>query len=290
MDTRDRSMFDLPEAYRVELGDSDFAKLSTFIYSTAGIKMPPAKRIMLQSRLQKRLRALNIADFKTYTEYVLSEKGQKEELVHMLDVVSTNKTDFFREPIHFDFLREHILPEFYGNGGRTMKLWSAGSSSGEEAYTIAIVISEFLRERGGAGLDFAITGTDISSRILQAAVNAVYKEEKIQGIPLELKQRYFLRSKDRENPTVRIIPDLRRKARFQRLNFMDASYNVNETFDVVFCRNVLIYFDRVTQEEVIRKQCGKLKPGGYFFLGHSESIMSMDLPLKSLKPTIFQKV
>lgn len=289
MENPERSLLDLQDAYRVELGDSEFAKLSSFIYTTAGIKMPPAKRIMLQSRLQKRLRELNIPDFKTYTDYVLSEKGQKEELVHMLDVVSTNKTDFFREPIHFDFLRDHILPEFYDNGGRTLKLWSAGSSSGEEAYTIAIVISEFLRQRG-PGLDFAIMGTDISTRILKAAVNAVYKEEKVQGIPLELKQRYFLKSKNRENPTVRVHPDLRRKARFQRLNFMDASYNISETFDVVFCRNVLIYFDRKTQEEVIRKQCTKLKTGGYFFLGHSESIMSMDLPLKSLKPTIFQKI
>ncbi|PID90203.1 MAG: chemotaxis protein CheR [Bacteroidetes bacterium] len=282
-------IFSMQGSYRAELGDAEFARLSTFIYSTAGIKMPPAKRIMLQSRLQKRLVELGMSDFKTYTDYVLSERGQQEELVHMLDVVSTNKTDFFREPIHFDFLRDQVLPEFYDGGGRTLKVWSAGCSSGEEPYTIAMVISEFLKGRGG-GLDYSIIGTDLSTRILSAAVNAVYKEDRVEGVPLEIKRAYMLRSKDRTNPTVRMVPDIRRKIRFQRLNFMDASYNLNEMFDVVFCRNVLIYFDRATQEAVIRKQCAKLRKGGYFFLGHSESIMSMDLPLESIRPTIFRRI
>ena len=268
----------LHSSYRMELSDADFGRLSQFIYTTAGIKMPPAKRIMLQSRLQKRLRALNIDDFKTYADYVLSDGGG-DEIIHMLDVVSTNKTDFFREPVHFEFMKEVVLPEF---------VWSAGCSSGEEPYTIGIVISEF--NQGCPGRDFLILGTDLSTRILQAATNAVYKEERVEGIPLELKKRYFLRSKDREHPTVRIVPELRRHMQFRRLNFMDANYPVSENFDVVFCRNVLIYFDRKTQEEVIRKLCGKLKIGGYFFLGHSESIMNMNLPLKPIKPTIFRRV
>ncbi|MFW6227202.1 MAG: CheR family methyltransferase, partial [Bacteroidota bacterium] len=139
------------------------------------------------------------------------------------------------------------------------------------------------------GLDYAITGTDISSCMLQAAVNAIYKEQRAEMIPLSLKKKYFLKSKNRENPTVRVIPQLRKKMAFQRLNFMDSSYAVNDTFDVIFCRNVLIYFDRETQEKVINKLCTKLKPGGIFFLGHSESITNLDVPLKQIRPTIFSR-
>lgn len=278
----------LHASYRVQLSEKDFDRLSKFIYSVAGIKLPPAKRIMLQSRLQKRLRELDITDFTTYADYVLSAQGQQDELVHMLDVVSTNKTDFFREPVHFEFLRTEVLPQFCdGQGLRTLKIWSAGCSSGEEPYTIAMVVSEFLADK--PGLDFNILGTDISTKMLASATNAVYKEERVENIPLETKKKYFLRSKDRTHPTVRIIPALRNKVRFQRLNFMDENYRVSDTFDVIFCRNVLIYFDRPTQESVIRKLCQKLKPGGYFFLGHSESVMNMDLPLRQIRPTIFIK-
>ena len=278
----------LHSSYREQLSEQDFDRLSKFIYSVAGIKLPPVKRIMLQSRLQKRLRALDIPDFKTYTDYVTSAVGQQEALVHMLDVVSTNKTDFFREPVHFDYLREVVLPDFVSEGKqRMLKIWSAGCSSGEEPYTIAIVVKEFLERH--PGYDFSILGTDISTQILSVAVNAVYKEERVADIPLELKRKYFLRSKDREKATVRVVPELRRKCTFMRLNFMDENYRVPDVYDVVFCRNVLIYFDRKTQEEVIRKLCGRLKTGGNFFLGHSESVMNMDLPLRQLRPTIFVK-
>lgn len=278
----------LHSSYREQLSERDFDRLSKFIYSVAGIKLPPVKRVMLQSRLQKRLRQLDIADFKTYTDYVLSAAGQDAELVHMLDVVSTNKTDFFREPVHFDYLRDEVLPLFLEEGRqRMLRVWSAGCSSGEEPYTIAMVLSEFFERH--VGVDFSILGTDISTRILAMAANAVYKEERVEGIPLELKRKYFLRSKDREKATVRVVPTLRKKCSFMRLNFMDDNYKVPDVYDVVFCRNVLIYFDRKTQETVIRKLCGKLKPGGHFFLGHSESVMNMDLPLRQLRPTIFVK-
>ena len=280
----------LPGSYRAQLSDAEFAQLSAFIYNVAGIKMPPAKRIMLQSRLQKRLRELGIDSFKEYIEYLLSERGKQEELVQMLDAVSTNKTDFFRESVHFDFLRDTVLPAHYQElGARPIKIWSAACSSGEEPYTIAMTIAEFCRGRG-TQYDYSIIGTDISTKVLKMAENAVYKMEKVEGIPLDILHRYFLRSKDRENPTVRIIPELRRHVKVQRMNFMDESYSINESFDVVFCRNVLIYFDRQTQERVIGKLCTKLKQGGYFFLGHSESIMNMQLPLQPVRPTIFRKI
>ena len=285
-------MFDpnLNEIYRAQLTQDEFDKLSSFIYKESGIKMPQVKKIMLQSRLQKRLRELKMTSFKDYCEYVFHKDNTGIEIIHMLDVVSTNKTDFFREPIHFDFLSKEVLPQFYENRrvNGPLKIWSAGCSSGEEPYTIAIVLQEFAN--ANSGFDYSIVGTDLSTQILQKSVEAVYKEDRVANIPMDIKRKYFLKSKERTNPTVKVVPELRKKVRFGRLNFMDAYYDIPETFDVVFCRNVLIYFDRATQEKVINKLCSKLKSGGYFFLGHSESIMNMDVPLKQIKPTIFHRL
>jgi chemotaxis protein methyltransferase CheR len=279
----------LNEIFKAKLSDEEFKKLSEFIYIEYGIRMPLVKKIMLQSRLQKRLRDLSITSFKEYVNYVFSKEGQDNEVIHMIDVVSTNKTDFFREPVHFEFLANNIVPEFIESslGRRPMKVWSAGCSSGEEPYTIAIILSE-CKEKYHT-FDFSIFGTDISTRILNSAHDAIYKENRVDEIPLTYKRKYFLKSKDRTNPTVRIISELRNRTSFARLNFMDNSYKINDSFDVIFCRNVLIYFDREAQEKVINKLCAKLQPGGYFFLGHSESITSMKVPLKQIKPTIFIK-
>jgi chemotaxis protein methyltransferase CheR len=280
----------LHDVFKAKLSDHEFDRLSNFIFSNYGIKMPKVKKVMLQSRLQKRLRELNLNNFKDYVDYVFSSEGQDNEVIHMIDVVSTNKTDFFREPVHFDFLSGHVLPEFIqGNSlHKPFKIWSAGCSSGEEPYTISIVLSEFKAKY--PNFDYSIMATDISTRILKHAVEATYKEPRIEGIPLALKKKYFLRSKDRSNPSVRVVPELRKKVTFGRLNFMDSNYAINETFDQIFCRNVLIYFDRPTQEAVINKLCMKLKPGGYFFLGHSESITNISVPLEQIKPTIFRRV
>lgn len=280
----------ISQVYKARLTDEDFRKLSRFITEQTGIKMPDVKKVMLQSRLQKRLRHLNMTSFKEYVEYVFSEEGLQNELIHMLDVVSTNKTDFFREPVHFEFMEKTILPEHIEQHplNRPVKIWSAGCSSGEEVYTIAMTISEFKKDH--PGIDFSILGTDISTEILQKAVDAIYKEEKTAMMPMELKKKYLLRSKNRKKKLVRVVPELRKKAAFKRLNFMDEHYPVNESFDVIFCRNVLIYFNREKQEQVIRKLIERLRRGGYFFIGHSESIMGMDLPLTQIRPTIFKRI
>lgn len=251
--------------------------------------MPEVKKTMLQGRLQKRLKALGMSNFEDYINFVFSKQGT-DEIVHMIDCVSTNKTDFFREPAHFDFLSETGLPSLIQSKkyAHTLNIWSAGSSSGEEVYTLAIVLNEFKEKN--PQFDFTILGTDISSRVLNAAATGIYREEKVNTIPMSIKRKYFLRSKDRENPTVRIVSELRQKTRFHRLNFMDNSYDIRETFDIIFCRNVLIYFDRETQEKVINKLCQHLAPGGYFFLGHSESITNFNVPLRQVKPTIFTKI
>lgn len=280
-------MVDINSIYKAQLKDSEFKKLSEFIYGNFGIKMPPAKKIMLQSRLHKRLKALHIDNFHDYLEYVFSKKGQEEEVIHMIDVVSTNKTDFFREPTHFDFLHEYILPQLIKEGKRSINIWSAGCSSGEEPYTIAISMLEFCRKH--TDIEFKILATDISTVVLKTAIGAVYPQQRIENLPIELKKRYFLKSKDRTDPKVKLINEVRNKIKFQRLNFMDNTYAINDMFDIIFCRNVLIYFDKETQEKVISKQCSKLKPKGFYFLGHSESTTGIDVPLLQMKPTIFQK-
>jgi chemotaxis protein methyltransferase CheR len=271
------------------LNDADFTKLSNFIYVNYGIKLPISKKIMLQSRLASRLKINGMKSYAEYTKYVLSGDANESEIVNMIDLVSTNKTDFYREAAHFDFMKEVVLPNFIvGDSRQPFKIWSSASSSGEEAYTIAMVISEFIENN--RKIDFEILGTDISARILEKAKLGIYPIDRVDVIPLSQKKKYLLRSKDEENPMVRIVPNLRAKARFQRLNLMDSSYNVPKDFDIIFCRNVLIYFDRETQEKVINKLCMHLKQGGYFFLGHSESISGIDVPLKPLKPTMFVKI
>lgn len=277
---------DLQKVFAAQLSDAEFAKLSKFIFTQYGIKMPPEKRIMLQSRLQKRLRALKIYSFKEYIDFVFGREGN-EEIVHMMDVVSTNKTDFYREPSHFEFLKQTLLPQIYKEK-KSIKVWSAGCSSGPEVYTLAIELSEFANLN--PGFDFSIFGTDISTRMLKKAYAAIYPEEMVAMIPLEAKRKYLLKSKDKEQKLVRVNQALRKKTKFQRLNFMDDSYPVHEQFDIIFCRNVLIYFDRDTQEKVINKLCRHLRVGGVFFLGHSESITNIDVPLKQLKPTVYSRI
>jgi chemotaxis protein methyltransferase CheR len=274
--------------YQAQLSDAEFQKLSEFIVREYGIKLPPVKKVMLQSRLHKRLKALNMKSFAEYVDFIFSPTGQAQEVVHMIDMVSTNKTDFFREPVHFDYLLETGLKELSGNGTRkTIKIWSAGCSSGEEPYTISIVLSEF-KEKNPL-VDYQIIATDISTRILNSAVEAIYKEDRIANIPLQLKKKYFLKSKDRQNPRVRLVPQIRNKVKFGRLNFMDSTYPIHEKFDIIFCRNVLIYFSREDQERIINKLCANLNPAGIFFLGHSESITNLNVPLDQIKPTIFKR-
>lgn len=225
-----------------------------------------------------------------YYKHVKSVAG-RGELVHMLDSVSTNKTDFFREPGHFNLLRDHILPGFKGmNVNRPLRIWSAACSTGEEPYTTAMVLQDAVEKLGS--INYEILATDISSKVLKHAANAVYREDRIGDIPMGFRKKYLLKSKDPNQGLVRIIPALRKKVRFQRMNLMDSEYlsQIKIPQDLVFCRNVLIYFDKPTQQNVVRRLVECLSPGGYLFIGHSESLFEMDLPLKQLMPATFQKL
>lgn len=280
---------EIQSLFQTQISNADFEKLSTYINSKYGIKLPPEKKVMLQSRLHKRLRSLNLATFDQYLDLIFSKQGNADEEIQMMNVVSTNKTDFFRESTHFDFLTDMILPAVVENqkSMETLNIWSAGCSSGEEAYTTAIVVEEYFRK--SKRFNYQILGTDISTKVLSEAIDGVYQDAKISNISMDLKKRYFLKSKTPGSNLVRLVPELRKHVQFRRLNFMDNSFDIKTRFDVVFCRNVLIYFEREVQQSVINKLCACIKPGGYLFIGHSESITNMKVPLTQVRPTIFRR-
>jgi len=253
------------------MNDRIFERFSEFIKAELGIKMPSSKKTLLEARLQKRLRELCMSSHEEYCEYLFSPRGMDEELVNLVDVVTTNTTDFFREPKHFEILTEKILPELYARSGagRSLKVWSAGCSSGEEPYTLSIVLSEFARLN--SGFNFQIMATDISTQVLRMAVRAIYPESKIGPITPELRKRYLLRSKDHSRRLVRIGPEARSHVRFRRLNFME-EFSFEGLLDIIFCRNLLIYFDDVSRKTAAETFYDALNPGGYICLGHSESM------------------
>ncbi len=267
-----------------DMTDSEFLRIGEMIQRQCGIRMPLSKKTMLQTRLHKRMRLLGFSSFDDYADYVLSPAGEREERRHMIDAVTTNKTDFFRESKHFDFLSAHVLPS-----GRTtarhMICWSAGCSTGEEPYTLAMVLAEYARI--DPSFSFSILATDISTRVLSQATMAIYPHERIEPVPMELRKKYLLKSKDRRR--VRIIPELRARVSFTHLNFMDDRYALPGGIDVIFCRNVIIYFDRATQQAILQRLCRHLAPRGYLFLGHSETINGMNLPLHLITSSIYRK-
>ncbi len=277
---------------RAGLSQELFSRLSDFIYRESGIKMPLTKKTMLEARLQKRLRSMGLTSYDEYCSYLFSPEGIANELVHMIDVVTTNKTDFFREAQHFEYLIEHVLPSLVQSRGagirRPFMAWSAACSSGEEPYTLAMVLDQFSRR--ARGFTFQVLGTDISTRGLETARDGIYHEERIEQIPLELRRSYFMKSRDRSRRLVRVVPELRAHVKFRRLNFMEDDFGMREKMDVVFCRNVLIYFDRPTQEAVINRICGHLHSGGYLFTGHSETINGMKVPLTPVANTVSRRI
>ncbi len=273
----------------IELSPEGFARFADYITCQLGIKMPESKLTLVQSRLMRRVRELKMRSLNEYEEYFFAAShGIERE--HLINAMTTNKTDFFREAGHFDFLRSTALPNLMQSGSRIdprLKVWSAGCSSGEEPYTIAMVLAEYAAEH--AGFDFAVLGTDISTKVLRHAQSGIYAESLIEPIPKEMRGKYLLKSRNRAEGKVRIVPGLRRKVSFHPLNFMEADYRIKDTFDVVFFRNVLIYFDLKTQEQVVNKICRNLNPGGYFFASHSESLSALDVPLRSIGTAIYQR-
>src|ERR1017187_150557 len=272
------------------LSNADFDRLRTLIYAESGINLNSDKKLMLEIRLKRRLRDLQLSSSREYCDYVFASERQEDELVHLIDAVTTNKTDFFREAGHFDYLVSQALPELLSrNGaGRKSLAWSAGCSTGEEPYTIAMG----LREHANAhpGFRFSVLATDISTDVLAKARLGVFKSGLVAQVPKDIRRKYFMRSRDPESDLVRVVPELRALIEFRRVNFMDADFGLSESPEIIFCRNVIIYFDRPTQIRLLQKLTRQLAPGGYFFAGHSESLQGMDLPLVPTAPSVYRKV
>ena len=279
-----------PPIWNQEFSDKDFKQISKVIYDTWGIKMPPVKKTMLSSRLNKRLKSLQLESYREYIEYVLSPAGRQNEWSHLIDAVSTNKTDFFREKQHFDFMSRtllvHLAPAMRKQGNRTLRIWSAGCSSGEEPYTMAMVLAEY--ERLNPWFRFSVTATDINNQVLQQASNAIYENEKISVIPANIRYRYFMKGKGSQSGFHRIIPELRQRVLFKRLNLMADNFAFKASFDIIFCRNVIIYFDRPTQAKLFQKFYDNLTPSGFLFIGHSENLHSMEGKFSKIESAIYQ--
>ncbi|HEX30386.1 TPA: methyltransferase domain-containing protein [Candidatus Poribacteria bacterium] len=271
------------QEYDLNLSDEHFRKISHLAYQLTGIRLHD-KKDLVKSRLMKRIRALGLRGFSEYMEYLESDLLQRE-LPIMLDVLTTNKTNFFREPKHFEFLRQRVIPEM--EKLKRMRIWSAGCSSGEEPFSIAITLIEGISDI--SRWDIKILATDISLRMLAIAREATYELLKLENIPHEIISKYFSRSKGESGICYKVKDEIRSMVRFARLNLME-SWPMKGPFDVIFCRNVMIYFDDPTRERLVNRFWRLLRPGGYLFVGHSESLTSLEHPFQYVQPAVYRKI
>jgi chemotaxis protein methyltransferase CheR len=271
----------------------DFGRIAHLISTEVGIKLPPAKRLMVEGRLRKRVRTLGHASFDDYCDYLFGKEGLAEERPYLINAVTTNKTDFFREPEHFTLLEHKLVPDLLAARDKErmplLKIWSAASSTGAEAYTLAMVLNDLAANR--RDFRFAILGTDVSTAVLAQGRRAVYPAEMIAPVPPEKQSRYVMHARRPGlRPEVRMAPEIRRVVRFAHLNLMQERYPFDRDVDVIFLRNVLIYFEKRDQELVIGRLIEHLRPGGYLVLGHSESMVGTSISMRQVAPAVFQKV
>lgn len=260
------------------------------VYNESRINLGPDKQELVSSRLRKRLVALKLDNMGAYCDLLKSPQGEGE-VMDLLDAISTNVTDFFREAHHFDFIKSTVLPQWQQNRdrnkGQPFRVWSAACSSGEEPYTISIVLAEELA--GGPDEDWKIQATDISTRVLKKAEQAVYRQERLKLPNADLLRRYFQKGTGAYEGQFRVKNNLRDHVQFRRVNLIEWPYPFKEKFHAIFCRNVMIYFDRKTQEQLIPKLAEQLLPGGHLFVGHSESLVGIEHGLECLKPSVYRK-
>lgn len=277
-------MFDMEK----NLPDRLFQQFSQLVYNQCGINLHEGKKALLQARLNKRLRLTGIRSYDDYYKLITSP-GNSNEFIHFLDSVSTNLTFFFRESQHFDFL-DSIFPDLLAlkqkEGTTRIRVWSAGCSTGEEPYTLAMCILAHIQD--AFRWDFRVLATDISTRTLEVATRGIYSEDKVQKVPPVMRQMHFRRTDENGRIGYEVAPHLKRIITFRRLNLKDA-YPFKGPFDFIFCRNVMIYFDKKTQEELVNKMAGYLAPGGYLFVGHSESLTGLSHNLTYIRPAVYRK-
>jgi len=263
------------------LSAEEYEFIRKLVYDHCRINLGANKRELVMARLSKRLRACNIPDYRTYIGHIQTPQG-KAELTNLIDAISTNHTFFFREGSHFEFLAKTVIPEH--PRGETFRLWSAACSSGEEPYSIAILLSEYLKT-----VPFQIECSDISTKILAKAQEGIYPLERLGDMRRDWLYRYFQKGRGQADGLYRVKDSVRKNLHFRQLNLMSPTFPFNQPQHVIFCRNVMIYFDKATQEDLVNRFAKYLVPGGYLIIGHAESLTGIKHPYKTVRPAIYQK-
>lgn len=272
----------------VMMSDQDFKEICSLTHRLAGINLTEAKRELVAARLGKRIRTLGLANMGDYITFVREQRTQ-DELTSMLDALTTNLTSFWRESKHFDFLKNTHLPRWLDNAQQArdfrMRVWSAGCSTGEEPYGTAMLMSDALEPYK---VDLRILATDLSTKVLETAKAGLYEAERIKHVPEVISSKYFIPERNNGKPGYRVHPRIRGLVTFSRLNLMDP-WPMKGQFDYIFCRNVMIYFDKPTQQTLVNRYFEILRPGGILFVGHSESLAGIQHKYRYLQPTIYEK-
>lgn len=283
-------MSEIADPTTLDLSPKQFEQFSRLVHEHSGITLKPEKKLMLSSRLAKRVRALNLQSFDDYYVVLTTKDPHGHELEQMLNAVTTNKTHFFRESHHFDELRACLgRPSFLGLGGKSvprLRIWSAACSTGEEPYSILMTVLDSLP--GWESMDIRVLASDLDSQVLSVAERGIYRSEQCSDVPPALAKRWFVAGEGEHAGKLRVRRELRERVAFRRLNLMAPSWPIRIRFHAIFCRNALIYFDAPTQSSIVAAFLNYLEPGGYLFLGHSESMAGVRPDLKSLGRTVYR--
>lgn len=274
-----------PSFPQYHINTNEFHALKEFLYFNTGIVINDNKRYLLLNRLSKRLRYLGLFNFSDYLHYINHSTSGKSEIVELIDAMTTNKTDFFREFRHFEFMTQTVLPEYLKSNPKNVpfKIWSSACSSGEEPYSIAMSLIEYSKK--SPLFKFDVLATDISETVLRHCVSGIYTKDKIAPIPSALLSEYF----ETNGTEYKVKPSITKQVSFKKLNLL-SEYQISlKYYDVIFCRNVMIYFDKATQSKIVGKHFEVLKPGGYIFIGHSETLHGMNTRFEYISPSIYRK-
>lgn len=278
--------------FDLEITDKEYNQISRIVEEAAGIKLGSNKKELVKNRLRKRLSSLSLTSFGDYLKYLKEGDDARQELSRMVTVISTNVTYFFREEDHFHFLKDRVLPEIYRekerHGVKKIRCWSAGCSSGEEPYSLAITINDYLNGNLNS-MDIKILATDVSTHVLEKAVKGMYKIAALENVPPHLIKRNFYRGVNNREGFAMVKEHLKNMVLVRFLNLMEKNYPFKGPFDFIFCRNVMIYFDKSTQRELLCKFHERLEPGGYLFLGHSEGLTGTHSGFKYVAPAVYVK-
>ncbi|MGA3024709.1 MAG: protein-glutamate O-methyltransferase CheR [Bryobacteraceae bacterium] len=273
----------MPEAAALRISPRDFQHLSALVKERFGLVLD-TKETMVTTRLSKKLRELHYSSFKDYYRHVTAD-ASGAALKDMVDALTTNFTSFFREPEHFDLLRDKIIAEHAGHD--PLRIWSAACSTGEEPYSIAMALLEALANSPGRSIE--VVASDISGRALKRAAEGLYQAEQVATVPKVLVRKYFLKGEGQWSGWYRVKPSLLELIQFRRINLMDPLPS-QPPFSVIFCRNVMIYFDQLGQESVVNRLAPYLEPNGYLFIGHAEGLAGVEHPLRYIQPAVYKRV